>query len=70
MSNHKKIVSAEIREQRLVSEVHVKYDDSSYEKLLNFYSDEISFTPHEFIGLTRDQGMDLFKEKDIAYLQS
>lgn len=38
--------------------------------LVGYFSDEISFTADEFIGLTERQAMDLFHKKDVAYLQS
>ena len=40
------------------------------EFLFNYYPDEISFTESEFIGLTHDEAMKLFYEKDMEYLRS
>ena len=39
-------------------------------KLFDYYSDEISFTPEEFIGLTVEEGRALKQAKDKAFLQS
>jgi hypothetical protein len=39
-------------------------------KLFDYYSDEISFTPDEFIGLTVAEGRALKQRKDKDYLQS
>lgn len=39
-------------------------------KLFNFFDDEISFSPDEFIGLTVNQASTVYTKKDIAYLQS
>lgn len=36
----------------------------------NFYTDELSFTESELIGLTEQQARDLYRERDIAYLRS
>ena len=40
------------------------------EKLFDYYSDEISFKPEEFLGLTVEEGRALKQRKDKAYLQS
>lgn len=50
--------------------VAVTYDDGKEETLFSFYPDEISFCEREFIGLTRDQALQLRHRKDVAYLQS
>lgn len=39
-------------------------------KLFDYYSDEISFTPEEFLGLTVEEGRALKQRKDKDYLQS
>jgi hypothetical protein len=52
------------------NKVNVTYEDGTVENILRYFSDEISFTEDEFIGLTKDQAMDLFHEKDVAYLRS
>ena len=39
-------------------------------KLFDYYSDELSFKPEEFIGLTVEEGRALKQRKDKAYLQS
>lgn len=50
--------------------VSATYTDGSQEDLFRYYHDEISFHPDEFIGLTREQALRLYTEKDIAYLKS
>lgn len=50
--------------------VSVTYIDGTQEDLFRYYHDEISFEPHEFIGLTREQALHLHTQKDIAYLKS
>ena len=50
--------------------VAVTFDDGKEETLFSFYPDELSFSEREFIGLTRDQAMNLRHRKDVAYLQS
>ena len=44
--------------------------DGKEEKLFDYYSDELSFAPGEFIGLTIEEGRALKQRKDKAYLQS
>jgi hypothetical protein len=50
--------------------VFYDHDRANPETLFSYFPDEISFRPSEFIGLTREQAMNLRKQKDIAYLQS
>ena len=50
--------------------VAVTYNDGKEETLFSFYPDELSFSEREFIGLTRDQAMNLRHRKDVAYLRS
>ena len=40
------------------------------QRLFDYYPDEISFTPDEFVGLTVEQAHELRHEKDVAYLRS
>jgi len=51
-------------------QVEAVFDDGKTCTLFSYYPDEISFTPEEFIGLTRAQAMALRHKKDVAYLQS
>ena len=44
-------------------------DQEELELLLTFFADEISFDHSEVIGLTRTELMELFTEKDVAFLQ-
>ena len=39
-------------------------------RLFEYYSDELSFSPDDFVGLTIEQAHDLKQKRDIAYLQS
>lgn len=50
--------------------VHAKFSDGTESDVFKYYDDELSFTESEFIGLTYEQSMELFRRKDIAYLQS
>jgi hypothetical protein len=50
--------------------VTVTYKDGSTEELFSYYPDEIQFCSAEFIGLTREEAIDLRRQKDIAYLRS
>lgn len=46
------------------------FDDGSVVELFDYYPDEISFTPQEFVGLTEADARQLKFKKDKAYLQS
>lgn len=50
--------------------VYVTTEDGQETFLFDYYPDEISFQPAEFIGLTIEQARYLKFEKDKAYLQS
>lgn len=45
-------------------------EDSIEHELFEYYPDELSFSPSEFIGLTIEEGKDLRRQKDLAYLRS
>lgn len=51
-------------------QVAVTYGDGTSETLFSFYPDELQFQESNFIGLTRDQAMDLRRRKDVEYLKS
>lgn len=51
-------------------EVWVTLEDGTEHKLFSYFHQEISFSPSEFIGLTMQQGHELFHKKDVAYLRS
>ena len=46
------------------------FEDGSTKVLFDFYPDEISFLPNEFVGLTEEGAYNLKFEKDKRYLQS
>jgi len=52
------------------TEVHATMSDGSNMFIFQYYSDEISFSREELIGLTKQQATALFHKKDVAYLQS
>ena len=64
-----KVVSA-----RFEGRGHVKvmgvFDDGHEEHLISFYSDELCFTPEEFVGKTSAQATALHMRRDVAYLRS
>ena len=69
------VVSARItaRPQRLgdpLPEVWVTCEDGSETKVFDFYSDEISFSGAEFVGLTIEECGLLKFGRDRAFLQS
>jgi len=70
-----KIVSARITEMPKgyfdpMPQVWVTYEDGKEQMLFEYYPDEISFSPQDFVGLTRSQAVHLKFKKDKAYLQS
>lgn len=70
-----KIVSARITDMPKgyfdpMPQVWVTYEDNKEQMLFEYYPDEISFTPSEFVGLTRSEAIHLKFKKDKAYLQS
>lgn len=50
--------------------VYVTLENGNEEFLYDYYPDEISFTPNEFIGLTLDECRHLKFKKDKHYLLS
>jgi len=50
--------------------IYVTTEDNTEHFLFQYYPDEISFTPNEFIGLTLEEGKDLKRKKDLKYIQS
>jgi hypothetical protein len=51
-------------------EVFATTEDGREQRLFEFYPDEISFTPNEFIGLTIEEAKRLKGKKDLNYLKS
>ena len=51
-------------------QVWVTLENGIEEFLFEFYPDEISFTPQEFVGLTTSEAKTLKYNKDITYLRS
>ena len=50
--------------------VFATLEDGSEIELFEYYPDEISFTPAEFVGLLPSEAYALKHKKDLAYLQS
>jgi len=70
-----KIVSADVGKMPekmtdRISEVTVSLEDGSQTVLFSYYPDELTFLPEEFVGLTVEEGKDLRRAKDTAYLRS
>lgn len=51
-------------------EVYVVTEDNVEHYLFNYYPDELSFTPEEFVGLTLHEARQLKGQKDRTYLTS
>jgi len=64
-----KIVSVALVGRGCVTVV-ASFEDETTVDLFEFYSDELSFTASEFVGLTRSEAAQLFHAKDVAYLRS
>lgn len=65
----KRIKLCEITELGYTNEVDVMYNDGSVEMIFRYYPDELSFSEHEFIGLTKEEAHELFRLRDMAYLR-
>jgi hypothetical protein len=70
-----KVVSARITDQPKsffdpMPQVFVTMENGEEQFLFEYYPDEISFTPDEFVGLTIDECRHLKFVKDKRYLQS
>lgn len=70
-----KIVSARITEMPQdffdpMPQVFVTLENGQEEFLFEYYPDEISFTPNEFVGLTISKAKHLKFVKDKKFLQS
>jgi len=51
-------------------QVHITLEDGTEQFLFDYYPDEISFTPSEFVGLTITEAIRLKFNKDKRFLQS
>jgi len=51
-------------------QVYITLENGVEEYLYDYYPDEISFTPQEFVGLTIDEAKHLKFVKDKRFLQS
>ena len=51
-------------------DVKVRFDNGEEKTKFDFFPDEISFVPKEFIGLTEKQAFDLKFDKDKHFLQA
>jgi len=47
----------------------VELKNGELEDLFSYYRDELSFNASEFIGLTREQAINIYHQKDINYLR-
>ncbi len=50
--------------------VYVTLENGEEEFLFEYYPDELSFTPEEFVGLTVKESHALKRKKDVDYLKS
>lgn len=50
--------------------VYATFEDGTNKLLFIFFSDELTFTEQEFVGLTEAQAHALHYQRDLAYLQS
>ena len=70
-----KVISSRITEQPKsffdpIPQVFVTMENGIEEFLFDYYPDEISFTPNEFVGLTLDECRHLKFKKDKKFLTS
>ena len=66
----KKITKITFKEDGYRNIIIATFDDGSTDEICSYYPDELSFCESEFLGLTREEAMDLKTRKDIAYLRS
>lgn len=50
--------------------VYVTTEDGVEHRLFDYYPDELSFTPAEFVGLTLEEASRRKFTKDVAFLRS
>ena len=50
-------------------DVDCEFNDGSVKRVFSYFKDELSFTSDELIGKTLLECVQLFRQKDIAYLQ-
>jgi hypothetical protein len=62
------ITSAAIINLSYQHAVTATLDSGETTELFRYYPDELGFTPDEFVGLTVEDGIELFTIKDMAYL--
>ena len=66
----KKIKQCFIKKEGFKNIISVVYDDGpTDDKIGTYYPDELYYNENDFIGLTRQQAIDLMTQKDIAYLR-
>lgn len=71
MIGKEKIVECKIEHGKYENTIFVKFEgDDEFQRLLSYYWDEISFTENEILGLTKDEAMKLYFDKDREYLRS
>ena len=63
----RKIQSARITNTEWIPKVYVTYEDGYEEPIFEYYSDEIEFSPNEFVGLTKEQANELRDKKQTTY---
>lgn len=52
------------------NQVKARFNNGEEKVVVEYYPDELQFSPNEFVGLTEIEASMLFHKKDIAYLQS
>lgn len=52
------------------AKVIATFSDGSEAEVVRYFTDELSFTAEEFVGLTKDEAVELYYQRDKAYLQS
>jgi hypothetical protein len=70
-----KIVSAKISPMPIsimdpLPQVTITLANGTETFLFEYFPDEISFTPEDFVGKTVDEAWELKRQRDIAYFQS
>ena len=66
-----RIIPPNKEEDRDQAEVQARFnEEKDWKPVFSFYEEQLSFGSSEFIGKTKEECIDLFHKKDIAYIRS
>ena len=65
-----KIIYCEIAKDRFINHIFVRYEDGQNDCIDKYYSDELQFSPKDFIGLTKKEAINFIVATDTNYLRN